>query len=164
MASGRRSSPKSFSERPRASEGNAFEAVRLSKRERSQMLLQAPQDCRVSEVNYSTAHHWYSIYLETMGKHEEAIAGARRALSLWIASHHRGHNCNPSPNQVTVLGHYHSQSHLKPVCWPGLRSGTSRGIRNPGHVTQRVAVFIGTAVGSYPGFGYATWSHLREPA
>ncbi len=46
------------------------------------MLLQAPQDCRVSEVNYSTAHHWYSIYLETMGKHEEAIAGARRALEL----------------------------------------------------------------------------------
>ncbi len=29
---------------------------------------------------------------------------------------------------------------------------------------QRVAVFIGTTLGSYPEFGYAAWSHLREPA
>ena len=28
---------------------------------------------------------------------------------------------------------------------------------------QREAVCIGLTLGSYPGFGYAAWSHLREP-
>jgi tetratricopeptide (TPR) repeat protein len=32
--------------------------------------------------NYATARHWYSIYLSVVGRHEEAIAEARRALEL----------------------------------------------------------------------------------
>jgi eukaryotic-like serine/threonine-protein kinase len=32
--------------------------------------------------NYATARHWYSIYLSVVGRHEEAIAEAKRALEL----------------------------------------------------------------------------------
>jgi len=32
--------------------------------------------------NYATARHWHSIYLSILGKHEEAIAEAKRALEL----------------------------------------------------------------------------------
>jgi serine/threonine protein kinase/tetratricopeptide (TPR) repeat protein len=32
--------------------------------------------------NYATARHWYSIYLSVVGRHEEAIAQAKRALEL----------------------------------------------------------------------------------
>jgi serine/threonine protein kinase/tetratricopeptide (TPR) repeat protein len=32
--------------------------------------------------NYSTAHQWYSAFLSNMGRHEEAIAEAKRALDL----------------------------------------------------------------------------------
>jgi serine/threonine-protein kinase len=34
------------------------------------------------DLNYSTAHHWYSIYLNCMGRHEEAIREARAALEI----------------------------------------------------------------------------------
>jgi tetratricopeptide (TPR) repeat protein len=32
--------------------------------------------------NYATAHHWYSNYLEDMGRHDEAIAEIKRAQQL----------------------------------------------------------------------------------
>jgi serine/threonine-protein kinase len=32
--------------------------------------------------NYITAHQWYSWYLSSMGRHEEAIEGAKRAIEL----------------------------------------------------------------------------------
>jgi TolB-like protein/Flp pilus assembly protein TadD len=32
--------------------------------------------------NYATAHHWYSNYLEEMGRHDEAIAEIKRAQQL----------------------------------------------------------------------------------
>src|SRR5262249_58286763 len=32
--------------------------------------------------NYAQAHHWYSIYLAQMGRHEEAIHEAQRAQQL----------------------------------------------------------------------------------
>jgi serine/threonine protein kinase/Tfp pilus assembly protein PilF len=32
--------------------------------------------------NYPTAHHWYSIYLSNMGRHDESIAEIKRALQL----------------------------------------------------------------------------------
>jgi tetratricopeptide (TPR) repeat protein len=32
--------------------------------------------------NYATAHHWYSVYLTAMGRHEEAYAEIRRAQEL----------------------------------------------------------------------------------
>ena len=32
--------------------------------------------------NYATAHHWYSVYLSAMGRHEEAVASSQRALQL----------------------------------------------------------------------------------
>jgi TolB-like protein/Tfp pilus assembly protein PilF len=31
---------------------------------------------------YATAHHWYSLALSVLGRHEEALAAARRALKL----------------------------------------------------------------------------------
>ncbi len=34
------------------------------------------------DPNYPTAHHWYSIYLNCMGRHEEAIREARAALDI----------------------------------------------------------------------------------
>ncbi|MGB9072483.1 MAG: protein kinase [Terriglobales bacterium] len=32
--------------------------------------------------NYATAHHWYSIFLSEMGRHEDAVVQARRALDI----------------------------------------------------------------------------------
>ena len=32
--------------------------------------------------NYPTAHHWYGAYLSALGRHDEAIAEARKALEL----------------------------------------------------------------------------------
>jgi TolB-like protein/Tfp pilus assembly protein PilF len=32
--------------------------------------------------NYTTAHQWHSWYLSTMGRHDEALEGAKRALEL----------------------------------------------------------------------------------
>jgi serine/threonine protein kinase/Tfp pilus assembly protein PilF len=34
------------------------------------------------DPNYTWAHHWYSIYLGTMGRHEESLAEIRRALAI----------------------------------------------------------------------------------
>jgi len=39
---------------------------------------------RATELNpgYETAHHWYAVYLGAVGRHDESIAEAKRALKL----------------------------------------------------------------------------------
>jgi adenylate cyclase len=32
--------------------------------------------------NYATAHHWYALYLSSLGRHDEALREIRRALEL----------------------------------------------------------------------------------
>jgi tetratricopeptide (TPR) repeat protein len=34
------------------------------------------------DPNYATAHHWYALYLKSLGRADEALAEARRALDL----------------------------------------------------------------------------------
>jgi len=34
------------------------------------------------DPNYTWAHHWYSLYLGTMGRHEESLAEIRRGLAI----------------------------------------------------------------------------------
>ncbi len=57
--------------------------------------------------NYATARHWYSIYLSVVGRHEEAIAEARRALeldplSLIIQANYGGRYLRSGRNQEAI--------------------------------------------------------------
>ncbi|MEE8201568.1 MAG: protein kinase, partial [Candidatus Acidoferrales bacterium] len=68
--------------------------------------------------NYAVAHHWYSRYLQSLGRHEKAIAEATRAQELdpfsWVIAGNLGGSYYHARRYDEAIEHFRRQLQLYP--------------------------------------------------